>query len=236
MRAISSANIACGFHAGDPSVMRETVLLARDHGVAVGAHPGFADLGGFGRREMNLRPREVEDLVLYQVGALAGVAAAHGVTLQHVKPHGALYNMAARDAVLADAIASAVASIDRTLILLGLPRSQLLEAGKRSRLRTAAEAFADRAYRRDGTLLPRGEPGAVIHDPGIVVARAVMMARDRVVQAVDGAEVQLEVDTICVHGDTPDAANLAMQIRQALERSGVVIRALGSAIEPAKAP
>lgn len=231
MRAISSANIACGFHAGDPTVMRKTVILARDHGVAIGAHPGFADLAGFGRREISLSPREVQDLVIYQVGALAGMAAAQGVTLQHVKPHGALYNMAARDAALAEAVAAAVASIDRTLILLGLPRSQLIEAGKCAGLQTAAEAFADRAYRSDGSLLPRSEPGAVIHDPTTVVARAVAMARDRVVTAVDGLQIALEVDTICVHGDTPDAASLAMQIRSALEAAGVQIRPLRSRVD-----
>ena len=228
MAAISSANIACGFHAGDPTVMRETVSLARDNGVAVGAHPGFADLAGFGRREINLSPREVQDLVIYQIGALAGVAAAQGVTLQHVKPHGALYNMAVRNAALAEAVATAVALVDRSLILFGLPSSQLIEAGKRAGLQTAAEAFADRAYRGDGSLLPRSEPGAVIHDPATVVARAVAMACDRVVTAVDGRQLSLDVDTICVHGDTPDAAHLAVEIRRALENAGVKIRALGA--------
>ena len=235
MRAISSANVACGFHAGDATVMRATVVLARDHGVAVGAHPGFADLAGFGRREINLTPLEVQDLVIYQIGALAGVAAAQGVMLQHVKPHGALYNMASRDAALAAAIATAVASVDRSLILLGLPKSQLIEAGKRAGLRTAAEAFADRAYRSNGSLLPRAEPGAVIHDPATVVARAVAMARDHVVTAVDGSQIAVEVDTICVHGDTPDAANLAMQIRRALEAAGVQIQPLRAKVESTRA-
>jgi UPF0271 protein len=228
MAAITSANVACGFHAGDPGVMRATVALAREHGVAVGAHPGFPDLAGFGRREIQLTPREVEDLVVYQVGALAGIAAAQGVTLQHVKPHGALYNMAARDAGLADAIARAVASVDRSLILLGLPESQLVAAGQRAGLLTACEAFADRAYEKDGALVPRTGQGAVIHDPDTVVTRAVAMARDRMVAAIDGTRVTLNVDTICVHGDTPDAANLAIKIRRALEGAGMEIRALGS--------
>ena len=227
MRVITSANVACGFHAGDPGVMRETVALARQHGVAVGAHPGFADLAGFGRREIRMEPREVEDLLVYQIGALAGVAAAQGVRLQHVKPHGALYNMAARDASLADAIARAVASIDRSLILFGLPGSQLVDAGRRAGLRTANEAFADRAYRADGSLVPRTRPGAVIHDVETVVARAVTMARERAVTSVDGTRVPVQVDTICVHGDTPDAATLAARIRAALEGAGVRITPVG---------
>lgn len=232
MPVITSANVACGFHAGDPGVMRETVTLAREHGVAIGAHPGFADLAGFGRREMGLTPREVEDLVVYQIGALAGVAAAHGLVLQHVKPHGALYNMAARDAALADAIARAVASVDRSLVLFGLPASQLIGAARRRGLRAACEAFADRAYEADGSLVPRSQPGAVIHDPRVVVARAVEMARDRTVAARDGTRVALQVDTICVHGDTPDAAHLASEIRKALNGAGVEVSAVGRWMRP----
>ena len=230
MRVITSANIACGFHAGDPGVMRETVRLARDHGVAVGAHPGFADLAGFGRREMRLTPREAEDLVVYQIGALAGIAAAQGVRLHHVKPHGALYNMAARDAALAGAIARAVAAVDRSLILFGLPGSELVQAGAREGLRTAGEGFADRAYRPDGTLVPRTEPGAVIHDPDTVVGRAVAMARDRAVPAADGARVELSVETICVHGDTPDAGALATRIRHALTEAGISVTRVGATL------
>ena len=215
MPAITSANVACGFHAGDPGVMRATVALARQHGVAVGAHPGFADLAGFGRREIRMDPRDVEDLVAYQIGALAGIAAAQGVALQHVKPHGALYNMAARDAALADAIARAVAAVDPKLILFGLPGSQLVQAGKRAGLRTASEGFADRAYQPDGSLVPRTEPGAVIHDVETVVANAIAMARDH------------RVDTICVHGDTPDAANLARRIREGLTSAGIQVARIG---------
>ena len=159
MPSITSASIACGFHAGDPGVMRETIALAQQHGVAVGAHPSFPDLVGFGRREMRATPREVEDFVVYQIGALAAVAAAAGMRLQHVKAHGALYNMAVRDATLADAIARATASVDRSLILFGLPGSELIAAGTRAGLRTAREGFADRAYRPDGTLVRRSEPG-----------------------------------------------------------------------------
>ena len=164
MDSISSANVACGFHAGDPGAMRATIALAREKGVAIGAHPGFQDLVGFGRREMKATPAEVEDLVLYQVSALAGMAAAQGVRLQHVKAHGALYNMACRDRALADAIAKAVAAFDRSLILFGLPNSELLRAGEAAGLPVAAEVFADRAYDPDGSLTSRAKPGSVIHD------------------------------------------------------------------------
>ena len=222
---LTSVNIACGFHAGDPGVMRATVALAREHGTAVGAHPGFPDLVGFGRREMKATPREVEDLVAYQIGALAAIAAAQGVRLAHVKPHGALYNMAARDVDLADAIARAIAAVDPSLALFGLPGSQSLEAAQRHKVRAVSEAFADRAYRRDGSLVPRNEPGAVIDDEQIVVTRAVVIARERMVFAADGTRVPLDVQTICVHGDTPGAAVLASRIRKALSDAGVQVRA-----------
>ena len=158
LQSVTSASIAAGFHGGDPSVLRDTIRLAKEHGVAVGAHPGFPDLVGFGRREMRVSPREAEDFVLYQVAAVAGVARAEGVTLRHVKPHGALYNMAARDPALASAIARAVASLDRSLILYGLPHSELLKAARAAGLRVAAEGFADRAYERDGSLMARNRP------------------------------------------------------------------------------
>ena len=223
---ITSANVACGFHAGDPHVMRTTVALAREHGVAVGAHPGFPDLPGFGRRELQATPREVEDLVVYQIGALAAVAAAQGERLQHVKPHGALFNMAARDRALADAIARAVSAVDRSLVLFGLAGSELIAAGERCGLRTASEVFADRAYAPDGTLVPRRTPGAVIEDPAVVVDRVIRMAREHAVTAIDGSDVRLPVDTICVHGDTPGAAELAARIREALSRVGVAVKAI----------
>jgi UPF0271 protein len=225
---ITSANVACGFHAGDPGVMRATVALAKEHRVAVGAHPGFPDLVGFGRRELQATPREVEDFVVYQIGALWAIAAAEGVQLQHVKAHGALFNMAVRDAALADAIARATASVDRSLIFFGLPGSELIAAGKRAGLRTASEVFADRAYEPDGTLVSRRKAGAVIHDPAAVVQRVVRMATDRTVAAVDGSVIRLELDTICVHGDTPGAAQLAARIRRALADAGVDVRAVGA--------
>jgi UPF0271 protein len=228
MASITSANVACGFHAGDPGVMRQTVALATQHHVAVGAHPGFPDLVGFGRREIQATPREVEDFVLYQVAALAGIAAAQGVRLQHVKAHGALYNQACRDAALADAIARAVAAFDRSLILFGLPGSELLRAGERAGLPVAAEIFADRAYEPDGSLASRRKPGAVLHDPALVIERAVIMARDRVVVATDGSTVRLDAQTMCLHGDTPGSAELARGVRTALEAAGVTVGPLTS--------
>jgi len=228
MPHLTSANVACGFHAGDAGTMRDTVALALEHGVAVGAHPGFPDPEGFGRRELQFSPADVEDFVCYQVGVLAAIAAAQGVRLQHVKPHGALFNMAVRDAALADAIARAAAGIDRGLMLFGLPGSQLVAAGARAGLRTASEGFADRAYKPDGTLVPRQEPGAVITDPSAVIPRVIRMARDRLVEAIDGTSISLAVDTICVHGDTPGAAGLAAQVRSALTREGVELKAVGA--------
>jgi 5-oxoprolinase (ATP-hydrolysing) subunit A len=227
MHAITSANVAAGFHAGDPSVLRDTIRLAKARGVAVGAHPGFPDLVGFGRRELNATPREIEDLVLYQIAAVQGVAAAEGVTVQHVKPHGALFNMAVRNADLAAAIARAVAAIDRSLILFGLPGSEILRAGRAAGLRVAAEVFADRAYEPDGSLMSRRKPGSVIHDPAAVVARAVKMVTGRSVIASDGSVVPLEADTICVHGDTPGSDALAGSLRAGLEAAGVTVKAIG---------
>src|SRR5436305_2504322 len=178
-RSITSANVAAGFHAGDPSVLRDTIRLAKTNGVAVGAHPGFPDLVGFGRRELNVTAKEAEDLVLYQVAAVAGVARAEGVSLQHVKPHGALFNMAVRNRTLADAVARAIAAFSPSLLLFGLPNSELLAAGRAAGLRVVAEAFADRAYEPDGSLVSRSKPGAVLSDAEIVIARAIRMLRDR---------------------------------------------------------
>ena len=223
MASISSANVACGFHAGDPGTMRATVALAKASGVAVGAHPGFPDLVGFGRREIKATLQEVEDFVVYQVAALAGIAASQGVRLQHVKAHGALYNMACRDRALADAIARAVAAIDKKLILFGLPNSELITAGLHAGLPVAAEVFADRAYEADGSLASRQKAGSVIHDPAAVAVRAIRMVRERQVVALDGSVVALDADTICLHGDTPGAADLARAVRAGLEAAGVTV-------------
>jgi len=231
MRSITSANIAAGFHGGDPTVLRSTIRLAKAHGVAVGAHPGFPDLAGFGRREMHVTAREAEDLVLYQIAAVGGVAAAEDVPLQHVKPHGALFNLAAKDRKLAAAIASAVAAYDPALILFGLPDSELMTAGRAAGLRVAAEAFADRGYGPDGSLVPRSQSGAVIHDPDVVVSRVVKMVKSGVVQTIEGTLISLHADTICVHGDTPGAADLAARVRSALESAGVIVIAPGHPTE-----
>jgi UPF0271 protein len=208
--------------------MRECVALALEHGVAIGAHPSFPDLTGFGRRPLTLPMSEVEQIVRDQVGALAAIAAVEGATLQHVKPHGALYNMAATNAELADAIVRAMRSIDPSLMLFGPPASALLEAGRRAGLRIAAEGFADRAYCHDRSLLPRDRRGAVISDADTVVDRAIQIVRDRTVTTVDEQTIPLDVDTICVHGDTPDAADLVARVRTALERAGVQVVAVGA--------
>ena len=224
MPSITSANVACGFHAGDATVMRQTCRLALEHGVAVGAHPGFPDLAGFGRRPLHASPSEVEDMVVYQVAALSGVVAAEGGRLRHVKPHGALYNMAARDRRLADAVAKAVATLDKDLVLFGLSGSCLLEAGRAAGLTVASEIFADRAYDRDGRLVSRDVPGAVIDDVSIVVNRAVQMVIDRHVTAITGESVALTAETMCVHGDTTGSAGLAAAIRTALDAAGVEVK------------
>jgi len=228
MKSITSANVAAGFHAGDPSVLRETIRMAKANGVAVGAHPGFPDLVGFGRRELNVTPKEAEDFVLYQIAAVVGVAAAEGVTVQHVKAHGALFNMAVHNAELAAAIARAVATFDKSLIFFGLPGSELLQAGRAAGLRVAAEVFADRAYEPDGTLASRRKPGSVIHDADAVVARAVRMVTEKNVVATDGSIVPLDADTICVHGDTPGSDMLAAKIRAGFEQAGVTVKAIGA--------
>jgi UPF0271 protein len=223
---VTSANVACGLHAGDPTVMQATVALAAQKGVAVGAHPGYPDLQGFGRRTMALTPAEIEATVLYQIGALAGFARAAGVPLIHVKPHGALYNVAARDIAVAEAIVRAAAAFDPALIVVTLPDSALLHAAQTAGLRVAYEGFADRAYREDGTLVPRTEPGAVIHDPALATARAIRMVTLGEVEAITGKTVPLHIDTLCIHGDTPGAVAIAAALRLALESEGVVVAPL----------
>jgi 5-oxoprolinase (ATP-hydrolysing) subunit A len=225
MTLISSANIACGVHAGDAATMRAAVLLARDAGVAIGAHPSFPDREHFGRREMHLSADDVHRCIVAQINALADIAAAAGAQLHHVKPHGALYNMAARDQQLAEAIAAAVHSVDPSLLLFGLAGSLLTDAATQRGLRSVNEAFADRAYRPDARLMPRDQPGGVLRDEQVVATRAVAIARDRGVTAVDGTWLQLDADTICLHGDTPGAALLADRIRRALTAAGIGVAA-----------
>lgn len=220
---ITSANIACGFHAGDFSTMHKTVLLAKQHGVAIGAHVSLQDLQGFGRRKMKVSPNEIHAMTLYQIGALAAFARAADTRVVHVKPHGALYNMAAKDAKLADAIARAVRDFDAKLILVGLAGSELPKAGAALGLSIAHEAFADRSYEADGSLTPRGTQGAVIEDVAVAVAQAVKIATQGNVDMRSGGTLALCADTICVHGDRPDAARFAQALHEGLEAAGIAI-------------
>jgi UPF0271 protein len=222
MPYITSANIACGFHAGDEVTMRETVRLAKRHGVAVGAHPGWRDRAGFGRREMSLPLEEVEALVREQVEALAAIALAEGVELRHVKPHGALYNQAAKDPALANAIARAVKSISGGLVLVGLAGSGLVEAGIEVGLRVAGEGFPDRNYNPDGTLVSRREPHAMIELPEEVAAHALELVE----RGIDFDGRRVRVETLCLHGDHPRAAENARRVREALAAAGIEVRAL----------
>lgn len=231
IKFITSANLACGFHASDPVVMDKTLRLCAAHGVAVGAHPGYPDLRGFGRRNLDSSPLEVRNDVIYQIGALAGLAQAAGVRLQHVKPHGALYNTAAANPTTARAVAQAVRDYDPSLILVTLagPGGETFRQIARDLgLKMASEAFADRAYTAQGRLVPRGTPGAVIHEPEVVAARCLRMASEGVVEASDGSLVPLEADTICVHGDTPTAVELVKQVGRTLSQGGVELRPMGS--------
>ncbi|CAG0947005.1 5-oxoprolinase subunit A [Anaerolineae bacterium] len=222
MPLITSANIACGFHAGDPRVMARTVCLAIQHGVVLGAHPGFHDLVGFGRRNLDVTPDEIESDVLYQIGALSAFAK-----LTHVKAHGALYNLAATNAPIAQAIARAVARFDKNLVLVGLANSTAMaDAACEYGLRFAREGFCDRAYNRDGTLRSRREPGALIHDPERAAAQALQMVRDQTVTTLAGETIPLAVDTLCVHGDTPKAVEILRAVREMFDRHDVKIAAL----------
>ena len=219
---LTSANLACGFHAGDFRVMEATVALCREAGVAVGAQPGYPDLLGFGRRPLPFEPDEVESLVRYQIGALEAFCRAAGVEMQHVKPHGALYNQAAADPTLARAIARAVARFSRELALFGLASSEpMAAAAADAGLRFVPEAFADRRYLPDGSLQPRSRAGAVIEDAAAAAAQALMIATDGAVVAVDGSRVALRAESICCHGDTPGAVEIAASVRSALAASGV---------------
>lgn len=228
---VTSANIACGFHAGDPQTMQHTVHAALQRGVAIGAHPGLPDLVGFGRRNMAVTAGEVYAMVVYQVGALAAFVRAAGGVMHHVKPHGALYNMAARDDALADAIASAVHDVSPGLVLFGLAGGALIRAGQRRGLRTASEVFADRTYQEDGTLTPRTLPGAYITDVDEAVSRVLEMTTQGRVQSVQGKWIPLKAETVCIHGDGPQAVQFVQALRKALEERGVCCRPVSSADE-----
>lgn len=225
MPYISSANIACGFHAGDPMYMRRTVRLAEAAGVSIGAHPGLPDIMGFGRREMMVSADEARDYVVYQIGALQGFTGTK--KLQHVKPHGALYNMGARNEELARAVAEAVREADPDLILVGMAGSAWVKVGRELGLRVACEAFADRAVNADGTLVPRSHAGAVINDVEEVMMRVVRIVTEGKVAAINGEEIEMMADTVCLHGDTPGAADLAQTLRQGLEAAGITIAPMG---------
>lgn len=227
MAHITSANVACGLHAGDPATMRLTVERAKTAGVAVGAHPGLPDRLGFGRREMAVDPGDAYAMALYQIGALGAIARAVGVRLQHVKPHGALYNMGARDAALADALATATRDAGDDLILVGPPSSELQGAAQRAGVRFAAEVFADRTYLADGSLTPRVRADALVRDPEEAGRRVVRMLREGRVRAVSGEWVALRAETVCLHGDNPKAVEFTRAVRAALEAAGVEVRRLG---------
>lgn len=228
MPLISSANVACAFHAGDPRIMAHTVRQAKAHGVGIGAHPGYPDREGFGRRAMSATPDEVRTDVLYQIGAIASICRSEGAELQHVKAHGALYNLAVKDAATAEAIATAVKQFDSDLLFFVLPGSELEAAGESVGLRLAREAFVDRGYLPDGSLVSRSRPDAVITDQDEAVRRMVRLVRDGVIEAVDGSELHLRADTICIHSDTPTALEIARAIRAGFETAGIGVRPVGA--------
>jgi 5-oxoprolinase (ATP-hydrolysing) subunit A len=221
---VTSANIACGFHAGDPAVMKQTVRLALQQGVALGAHPGLPDLAGFGRREMAISPEEAYDMVVYQMGALAAFVRAEGGQLHHLKPHGALYNMAAGNAPLAEAIAEAVYRVDPALTLYGLAGSALIRAGEKLGLKTCQEVFADRTYQADGTLTPRRQPQALITDHREAARQVVGMIKTGTVLSLTGQAVAIQADTVCIHGDGPQALAFARHLREVLQSEGILVR------------
>jgi UPF0271 protein len=230
---ITSANVACGFHAGDPTTMREAVALAASRGVAVGAHVSFPDRRGFGRRDMAIPPAEVRDDVVYQAGALHAIAQAHGARVSFVKPHGALYHRITVDRELADAVVAAIGSLEGPPALVTLPGSEAEAAARAAGVPVIAEAFADRAYDRDGRLVSRERPGALISDPATVAARAVRIAAEHTVETIDGGAIELRAQTLCVHGDSPDSVALARAIRGALEGAGFTLAPAAVAVRNA---
>lgn len=221
---VSSANVACGFHAGDPAGILRTLRQAKERGVVIGAHVAYRDLVGFGRRNMDVESADLRADVIYQIGALKGLAAAAGITVRYVKPHGALYNTIAHDERQARDVIAAIREIDASLVLVALAGSPLLGWARDAGLRAVAEAFADRAYTPGGTLVSRREPGAVLHDAEEVAARMLRLASEGVVTAIDGSTVRIEADSVCVHGDSPGAVEMARRVRALLEQSGVAIR------------
>jgi UPF0271 protein len=223
-RSVSSANVACGFHAGDPSGLSATLSSAAQAGVAVGAHVGYRDLAGFGRRFMDIGASELADDVVYQIGALQALAQVAGTHVRYVKPHGALGNAMVHHGAQAQAIVDAVRALDPTLAILSFPQSEVLARAEKAGLRAVAECFADRAYSPDGTLVPRSVDGSVLHDPAEVAARAVRMAAEGKIEAADGSTIEVQPESICLHGDTPGAVGLALSVREALDSAGVRVQ------------
>ena len=228
LHIVTSANVACGFHGGDATIMQKLAALAKEHGVGLGAHPGFDDLWGFGRRPMHMNARDLEYMVAYQIGALRALAAYSGEPLRHVKPHGALYNMAAKDEGYARAIARAAKTIDAKLIYVGMPGSEMQKAADKEGLAFAREGFCDRLYREDGSLTPRSEKGAVIDDPVAAAEQALRLAREGEAVTGTGVSIKLEVDTLCIHGDEPGAVAVAAAVRRTLERAGIELSPLSA--------
>lgn len=230
LQYISSANIACGWHAGDPLAMDQTIKRAKKNNVNIGAHPGFLDKLGFGRRAIDISPIELKAYVKYQLGALLAFAKAHQTTIQHLKPHGAMYNMAAKDLTLATAIAEAIKEVDEKIILLGRSNSMLTLAGEKANLNVAHEVFADRAYEKDGSLVSRTKKGALIHDPKHVIQRVLTMVTHHKVKSVTGEWIDITADSICVHGDTKEALQFVQEIRKHLLRENIAIIPLSQKI------
>jgi UPF0271 protein len=225
---VSSANVACGFHAGDAAGILQTLRAAAERGVAVGAHVAYPDLAGFGRRNMDVASSDLQADVVYQIGALQGLAKVAGTRVRYVKPHGALYNTIAHDRRQAGDVIAAIRAIDPSLVLVALAGAPLVDWAREAGLTVVAEAFADRAYTPEGTLVSRREKGAVLHDPDAVAARMLRLAREGVVQAIDGSTVRVQADSICVHGDSPGAVAMARQVRQVLEQAGVAVQAFAA--------
>lgn len=231
LKHITSANIACGFHAGDPIQMDKTVKLAMENNVQIGAHPGFMDVIGFGRREMKISKDEVKAYVKYQLGALNSFVISNGAKIQHIKAHGALYNMAAKDYDISLSIAQAVYEVDKNIILLGLANSSIIDAGKAVGLRVANEVFADRAYNRDGTLVSRSLEGSIIYDPNIAIKRVIKMVKENKVEDINGKDIDIKADSICVHGDNPKAIEFVKRIRSELIKEGINICCISEVIK-----
>ncbi|HYF82626.1 MAG TPA: 5-oxoprolinase subunit PxpA [Clostridia bacterium] len=226
LKYVSSVNIACGWHAGDPMVMEKTIALAKENNLGIGAHPGYPDLIGFGRRNMDVTPKEARNYLIYQIGALAAFAQAAGTSLQHIKLHGAFYNMVSADAVLAKEVAKAIYDVNKNLIVLALAGSELVKSAKELGLKVAEEVFADRAYNSNGSLVSRKLPGSVIHDKNLAIERVKRMVTEGKVTAIDGTNIDINADSICVHGDNPEAVAFVKLIRERLEVDGIQIKSI----------